>query len=63
VNHGLWGAIGASLALQVLVVYVPFLQRAFGTVALTAPDWALCIGIASTVLWLREGSKLIARIK
>jgi Ca2+-transporting ATPase len=63
VNYWLWGAIAASLALQVLVVYVPFLQRAFGTVALTARDWALCIGVASTVLWLREGSKLIARIK
>jgi Ca2+-transporting ATPase len=26
-NHWLWGAIAASLAMQVLVVYVPFLQR------------------------------------
>ena len=33
-NGWLWGAIAGSLALQVLVVYVPFLQRAFGTVAL-----------------------------
>ena len=61
-NHWLWGAIAASLALQVLVVYVPFLQRAFGTVGLTARDWVLCFGVASTVLWLREGSKLIARM-
>ena len=60
-NQWLWAAITASLALQVLVVYVPFLQRAFGTVGLTARDWALCVGVASTVLWLREGSKLIAR--
>ena len=61
-NQWLWGALAASLALQVLVVHVPFLQRAFGTVGLTARDWALCIGVASTVLWLREGSKLIARL-
>ena len=27
----LWAAIAVSLALQVPVVYVPFLQRAFGT--------------------------------
>jgi len=61
-NQWLWGAIAGSIALQVLVVYVPFLQRAFGTVGLTARDWALCGGVASTVLWLREGSKLMAAI-
>jgi P-type Ca2+ transporter type 2C len=60
-NHWLWIAIAASLALQVLVVHVPFLQRAFGTVGLTARDWVVCFGVASTVLWLREGSKLLAR--
>jgi Ca2+-transporting ATPase len=61
-NHWLWSAIAGSIALQVLVVYVPFLQRAFGTVGLAARDWILCVAVASTVLWLREGSKLIARI-
>ena len=61
-NRWLWGAIVVSLALQVLVVYVPFLQRAFGTVGLAACDWALCVGVASTVLWLREAGKLIARL-
>ena len=58
-NHWLWLAIGASLALQALVIYVPFLQRAFGTVALSAGDWALCAGVASTVLWIRELTKLV----
>ena len=33
-NPWLWGAIAGSIALQVLVVYVPFLQHAFGTVGL-----------------------------
>jgi Ca2+-transporting ATPase len=61
-NQWLWGAIAASLTLQVLVVYVPVLQRAFGTVGLTTRDWVLCFAVASTVLWLREGSKLIARM-
>jgi len=32
------------------------------TVGLTARDWGLCVGVASTVLSLREGSKLIARM-
>jgi len=60
-NGWLWGAIGASVALQALVVYVPFLQRAFGTIALTGPDWIFCTAVASSVLWLREASKLMAR--
>jgi P-type Ca2+ transporter type 2C len=60
-NGWLWAAIGGSLALQVLVVYVPFLQRAFGTVGLRGWDWILCGTVASSVLWLREISKLVAR--
>jgi Ca2+-transporting ATPase len=57
-NHWLWIAVGLSLALQVLVVYVPFLQRAFGTVSLSAADWLFCLTVASSVLWLRELSKI-----
>ena len=62
-NPWLWGAVAGSIALQVLVVYVPFLQHAFGTVALSARDWTFCIAVASSVLWLREGTKLIGRAK
>ncbi|PVE23731.1 calcium-translocating P-type ATPase, PMCA-type [Microvirga sp. KLBC 81] len=60
-NHWLWFAVGASLLLQVVVIYVPFLQQAFSTVSLGLQDWLLCIAIASSVLWLRELSKLIIR--
>ena len=63
-NRWLWAAIAGSIALQVLVVYVPFLQRAFGTVALSARDWAFCLAVSpARVLWLREASKLIARAR
>jgi Ca2+-transporting ATPase len=60
-NAWLWLAVGASLALQALVIYAPFLQRAFGTVALGAADWALCAGVASSVLWVREIDKALRR--
>jgi Ca2+-transporting ATPase len=60
-NKWLWGAVLLSLLLQVAVVYVPFLQQAFSTVALNASDWLRCAAVASSVLWLREVSKLIAR--
>ncbi len=58
-NGWLWAALAASIALHALVVYVPVLQRAFGTVALTAGDWAFCVAVASSVLWLREASKML----
>jgi Ca2+-transporting ATPase len=60
-NGWLWGALGVSVLLQVLVVYVPALQRAFGTVPLTAGDWTFCTVVASSVLWVREISKLPGR--
>ena len=63
-NKWLWGAIALSLLLQeVAVVYTPFLQQAFSTVSLSLSDWLRCAGVASSVLWLRELSKLIGRKK
>jgi Ca2+-transporting ATPase len=61
-NRWLWAAIGLSLALQCVVLYVPAMQQAFGTTGLSAGDWLLCVTVASSVLWLRELTKLIARI-
>ncbi len=62
-NGWLWAAIGGSIVLQVGVVYAPFLQRAFGTTGLSSEDWLMSAGVASSVLWLREVSKLIARVQ
>jgi P-type Ca2+ transporter type 2C len=44
------------------VVYVPFLQAAFSTVSLRGADWLRCLLYASAVLWVREASKLVARL-
>jgi Ca2+-transporting ATPase len=60
-NGWLWGAVALSLLLQAAVIYIPFLQKAFSTVGLSATDWLRCAAVASSVLWLRELSKLIAR--
>jgi P-type Ca2+ transporter type 2C len=57
-NPWLRGALVLSIALQILVVYAPFLQPAFGTVSLNLRDWLVCVAAASSVLWLRELSKL-----
>jgi Ca2+-transporting ATPase len=60
-NRWLWSAVALSLVLQVAVIYVPFLQRAFDTVPLQASDWLTCVLVASSVLWLREISKVARR--
>jgi Ca2+-transporting ATPase len=58
-NPWLWLAVAISAALQAVVIYVPFLNEAFGTVALGISDWLICIGIGSSVLWLMEIRKLL----
>jgi P-type Ca2+ transporter type 2C len=60
-NMWLWVAVLLSLLMQAAVSYVPFLQKAFSTVNLSATDWLYCTAVASSVLWLRELSKLIKR--
>ena len=57
-NHWLWGAVALSAALQVAVVHLPFLNLAFGTVPLSASQWAVCVVLASGVLWFSELRKL-----
>jgi Ca2+-transporting ATPase len=59
-NKWLWGAVLLSLLLQAAVIYVPVLQQAFSTVRLSAGDWLLCAAVGSSVLWLRELSKVIS---
>jgi Ca2+-transporting ATPase len=61
-NRWLWGAVAMSLLLHIAVIYTPFLQKAFSTVGLGLNDWILCAAVASSVLWLREISKLLARL-
>ncbi|HVQ74331.1 MAG TPA: cation-translocating P-type ATPase [Candidatus Binatia bacterium] len=60
-NPWLWGAVLLSLGLQGAVVSIPFLQEAFSTVSLSAGDWLRCAVVGSSVLWLRELTKLVAR--
>jgi Ca2+-transporting ATPase len=60
-NRWLWAAVLLSLAMQVAVVYLPALQRAFQTTPLAAGDWLACALVASSVVWVREGSKALMR--
>jgi Ca2+-transporting ATPase len=60
-NRWLWAAVGLSLASHAAVIYAPFLQQAFSTTPLSGGDWLRCTAVASSVLWLRELGKGVAR--
>ena len=61
-NPKLMLALGAVLALQVLAVHWPPAQRIFHTTALSGTDWAAAVMVASSVLLLDEGRKLLQRL-
>jgi Ca2+-transporting ATPase len=52
----LWG-----LASLFLIVYVPFLNRPFGTFQLTLVDWTIVIAVAFTIVPVIELAKLLRR--
>ena len=60
-NKWLWGAIGLSIALQLVVIYVPVLNSAFGTTPLGIMAWFECIGLAAFVLVASELRKIVLR--
>lgn len=60
-NRWLCGVLAFFLLLQVAVIYLPFLREAFSTVPLSGGVWLLCAAVASSVLWLRESSKVVTR--
>lgn len=62
-NRGMWGAILITVALQTLIVYVPFLDTVFKTTPLDAKAMA-CVGIVTVVSTvLIELLKLVHRKK
>ncbi|MCB0969146.1 MAG: cation-translocating P-type ATPase, partial [Ilumatobacter sp.] len=60
-NRLLWVAVAVTVALQVAVVHLPFLNDAFDTVPLDAGRWAICCGLALVVLAAGEARKVVAR--
>lgn len=61
-NKWLWFAVGLSVLMQIAVVHLPFLQKAFSTTDLSLENWLTCAVVASTVIWTREIFKLFVRV-
>ncbi|MCX6844750.1 MAG: cation-translocating P-type ATPase [candidate division WOR-3 bacterium] len=62
-NPALAGTILATLALQMAVVYVPFLQGVFKTVAMAPRDLLISLLLSFTVFWGVELEKFILRAR
>lgn len=60
-NRMLWAAAATTVILQIAVVHLGPLNRAFDTTPLDLSRWALCLALASTVLIVDEVRKLIGR--
>jgi Ca2+-transporting ATPase len=60
-NWKLVFAVLGSLALQLVLIYVPALHRVFGTESLSALDLGIGVAMASLTLWATEITKLFLR--
>lgn len=60
-NRPLVAAVSLTLVLQLALLYVPFLQRAFKTVPLSPVDLVVCLALSSSVFWAVELEKLVKR--
>ena len=60
-NRWLNIAISWEMLLLVVIIYMPFFQRAFGTFSLSVADWMLTTILAFTVVPVLEGLKWAAR--
>ncbi|MFH1828159.1 MAG: HAD-IC family P-type ATPase [Nanoarchaeota archaeon] len=58
-NFYVLGGIALAAVLTVLVIYLPFLQNIFGTVALDIKDWIIIIAVSSSAMWIIELQKTL----
>ena len=62
-NPALLGTFLLTLALQLAVIYLPFMQGVFRTVPLSPRDLAVSLGLSSITFWAVELDKLLLRVR
>jgi Ca2+-transporting ATPase len=60
-NRWLNLAVAWEVALLIAILYVPFLQRAFGTFSFSAGDWLLTVALAFSIVPVMEAVKWMIR--
>ncbi|NJO21054.1 MAG: cation-translocating P-type ATPase, partial [Spirulinaceae cyanobacterium RM2_2_10] len=61
-NPYLLGAVTITVALQLALIYVPFLRNFFGTQVLTIEQLGICLGFSALMFIWVEGEKLFLRL-
>ena len=62
-NKPMLGAIALTVALQLMVVYVPFFNNLFNTQPLTWQELGITVGVSSVVFWAVEIQKWVVRVR
>ena len=60
-NKGIWIVSGVLLALQLLIIYAPFMQMLFGTEALPFRYWVITLLIGFVMFLIVEAEKVLTR--
>jgi Ca2+-transporting ATPase len=62
-NRWLWVSLTGVILLQIAVTHLGPAQRLFDTAGISAASWAVCVLVASSVLWVEEARKLVHRVR
>jgi magnesium-transporting ATPase (P-type) len=60
-NRLIWGGVVGAIAVILAIVYVPFLQRAFGTAPIPLENWMFLLALTPAVLLADEVRKALQR--
>jgi Ca2+-transporting ATPase len=61
-NPALLAAVAATVALQMVTIYVPVLNPIFKTIPLKADELAIVLGLSTSLFFAVEIEKLVRRI-
>jgi len=57
-NYYMFLSLVVAILLQLIVIYIPILQKPFHTYYLDFIDWIIIIAVSSSIIWVTEGYKL-----
>lgn len=60
-NKFLLWATSVSVVLQIVAVYLPFMQKILRTTAISLGEWLICIAVGSSIIFVEEIRKLFYR--
>jgi Ca2+-transporting ATPase len=60
-NKPMLGAVALTMALHLLIIYVPFCNALFSTQRLTVAELGITLALSSLVFWAVELQKLLSR--